>query len=178
MKIGALRLDRPKLDDVDAIYRIYSDPQVWRHLPSGRHSDRLLTETMVQGWIRGWELFGLGPWVLREAETEAVLGNAGCDLRFSTFWNLGFRLSASSHGRGYASKVSRYALCSARRVNPDMPVVAYMLEHNRASSRVAEKAGLSLRYRCADYGNSDPSAIRLVYADRKLSNDQLSAALR
>jgi RimJ/RimL family protein N-acetyltransferase len=46
--------------------------------------------------------------------------------------------------------------------------VAYLLENNRASAAVAEKLGLTLRHRGPDAGNPDPSAIRVVYADRPL----------
>lgn len=57
-------------------------------------------------------------------------------------------------------------------------MVAYLLEHNLASARVAEKLGLSLQQRGPDVGSPDPEAIRLVYADRALSEAQLAAAMR
>ena len=56
---------------------------------------------------------------------------------------------------------------------PARPVVAYLLEHNAQSRGRAENAGLSLVWRGPDAGNPDPSAVRLVYADRALSDDVL-----
>ncbi len=66
----------------------------------------------------------------------------------------------------------------AQRSRPEIPVVAYLLEHNTASARVAEKIGLTLAHRGIDTGNPDPDAIRLVYADRKLSCDELSLIIQ
>jgi hypothetical protein len=43
---------------------------------------------------------------------------------------------------------------------------------------VAEKVGLSLRHSAPDAGNPDPEAVRLVYADRELTDLELAAALR
>lgn len=178
MRLGPLRLDRPHLSDVDAIFEIYRDPRLWAHLPSGRHTDPLTTEAMVQRWISGWTEYGLGPWIVREAETDVVLGHAGCDLRFDTFWNLGFRFAYRAHGHGYASRTSRHAVEAAKLMRPETPVVAYLLEHNHASARVTQKTGLSLRHRAIDRGNPDPSAVRMIYADRELAHYELAATLR
>ncbi|MBY4236732.1 hypothetical protein HQO43_07155 [Rhodococcus fascians] len=55
--------------------------------------------------------------------------------------------------------------------------MAYLLEHNLSSARVAERAGLKLVSRGPDIGNPDPEAIRLVYADRPLTAVQVDAVL-
>jgi hypothetical protein len=67
-------------------------------------------------------------------------------------------------------------LDAARAADPDRPVVAYLLEHDEASRRRAERAGLTLVWRGPDAGNPDPAAVRLVLADRPLDDD-LRAAL-
>lgn len=46
--------------------------------------------------------------------------------------------------------------------HPDLPVVAYLLEHNKASERVAQKLRMQLVHRGPDASNPDPAAIRLV----------------
>jgi RimJ/RimL family protein N-acetyltransferase len=101
----------------------------------------------------------------------------GCSVRRGAFWNLGYRLSVEAQGRGIATRVSIIAISRAKQVDPDLPVIAYLLEHNYASARVAEKCGLTLQHRAPDAGNPDPNAIRLIYADRNLSSEQLHAAL-
>ena len=62
---------------------------------------------------------------------------------------------------------------AAHAVDPERPVVAYLLEHNVESRGRAERAGLSLVWRGPDAGNPDPDAVRLVYADRPLDDDLL-----
>jgi len=66
----------------------------------------------------------------------------------------------------------------ATSLRPELPVIAYLLEHNAASAHVAQKLGLSLVHRAPDAGNPDRQAIRLVFADRSLNDVQLAAALR
>jgi len=67
------------------------------------------------------------------------------------------------------------ALAAAGKVAPQLPVVAYLLEHNTGSRRTAERAGLQLLWRGPDVGNPDPQAVRLVYADRPVSAAVLTA---
>jgi hypothetical protein len=52
-------------------------------------------------------------------------------------------------------------------------VVAYLLGHNRESRGRAERSGLQLLWRGPDAGNPDPTAVRLVYADRPLDAELL-----
>jgi len=67
------------------------------------------------------------------------------------------------------------ALAAAGQVAPELPVVAYLLEHNTGSRRTAERAGLQLVWRGPDVGNPDPLAVRLVYVDRPVSAGVLAA---
>ncbi|MFZ1382794.1 MAG: GNAT family N-acetyltransferase [Scrofimicrobium sp.] len=177
MQFDDIVLSKPTLDDVPAMYAIYSDPRVWGHLPTGRHTEISQTREMVQNWIDWWDRDGLSTWVIRDADTNEVLGHVGCYVKHDAFWNLGYRLAFEAQGRGIASRVSEVAVREARRLKPQLPVVAYLLEHNLASARVAEKTGLTLQHRGPDAGNPNPDAIRLIYADRPLTNDQLEKAL-
>ena len=55
---------------------------------------------------------------------------------------------------------------AAHDVAPDRPVLAFLLEHNTASRRTAEKVGLRLVWRGPDDDNPDPDAVRVVFLDR------------
>ncbi len=55
-------------------------------------------------------------------------------------------------------------------MGPGLPVIAYLLEHNHASAAVAKKVGLTLVDRGPDAGNPVPSAVRLIFADRPLTD--------
>lgn len=171
-----LTLDAPRADDLEDLHRLYSDARTWTHLPSGRFADLATTRSALERWIEDWERDGLGAWVVREQGT--VVGHGGCAVRQHAFWNLGYRFAPEAQGRGLATEVSRAALTAARAARPELPVVAYLLEHNAASAAVARKVGLELRHRAPDAGNPDPAAIRLVFADRPLEEEELAATLR
>ncbi|WP_040167824.1 GNAT family N-acetyltransferase [Microbacterium gorillae] len=179
LRTDRLRLDRPTDDDLDALFRLCADERVWRHYPSLRHTDHAQTAAMVDRWQRSWDRAGLGTWTLRSRTDDRLIGYGGCSLigDEATVWNLGYRIDADEHGHGYATEVSRAAIARARATRPDTPIVAYLVEHNAASARVAEKIGFSLVHRGPDAGNPDPSVIRLVYADRPLTSAQLAVVL-
>jgi RimJ/RimL family protein N-acetyltransferase len=174
-----LQLDAVVAEDLDEHFALMSDPGVWAHLPSGRHTDRAQTATGIEHSVGHWARDGLGYWTARLRDdlpgtplrAGAVVGTGGCALRVGTsWWNLYYRLTPPAWGRGLAAELVTAALDSARAVDPDRPVVAYLLEHNAESRGRAEKAGLSLVWRGPDAGNPDPAAVRLVYADRPLED--------
>ncbi|MGP9500810.1 GNAT family N-acetyltransferase [Specibacter sp. AOP5-B1-6] len=172
-----LVLSRPGTGDVDGLHVICADPRVWTHFPSLRHTDTAQTSAMVEQFMATWDQHGLGPWVARLPGDPAVIGHGGCSVKAGAFWNLGYRLSPEVQGRGLASELSLAAMRQAKQLRPELPVVAYLLEHNAASARVAQKVGLTLVHRGPDAGNPDTNAIRLVYADRPLTPEELAATL-
>lgn len=165
----------PTPADVPELFAILSDPRVWTHFPSLRHTRQEQTADAVRSWITGWEADGIGTWVVRER--GAVVGYGGVDARGS-FWNLGYRFAPSVQGRGYATELSLRAKERAASLDPERPLVAYLLEHNTASAAVARKVGLTLAHAGPDAGNPDPGAVRLVFADRPLDAATLAAVLR
>ncbi|WP_102193922.1 GNAT family N-acetyltransferase [Microbacterium aurantiacum] len=173
-----LRLSRPTPADIDAVHAINADPRVWTHFPSLRHTDIATTVAMMERWERSWKEAGLGSSVVRLRSTGEVIGNGGCSLLHDAVWNVGYRIAADHHGHGYATEIAGAAVEHAREIDPDRPIIAFLVEHNRASGRVAEKLGLRLVHRGPDAGNPDPSVTRLVYADREMTPEQLAATLR
>jgi RimJ/RimL family protein N-acetyltransferase len=176
VRTGRLRLDAVTDADVDALYRLNSDPAVWWHFPSGRHTERSTTLRLVDRFVEAWARDGLGYWVARCATTGEFLGAGGCmgapsDARSPVVWSLYYRFAPAAHGRGYATELARAAIECARRRRPDLPVIATLLEHNVASRGVAERAGLTLQWTGPDPGN--PDAVRLILADRKLAAGDL-----
>lgn len=173
-----LLLARPTSEDLTGLHAISSDPRVWAHFPSLRHTDWRQTETMLEQWINAWTRDGLGTWIVRSPGDRTIAGYGGCSIVRESFWNLGYRFAFEAQGQGYATEVSFEALRQANSNRPDLAVVASLLEHNAASARVAQKVGLVLQHRGPDVGNPDPKAMRLIYADRQLNADHLSAIVR
>lgn len=172
-----LRLSRPTDADLGVLHAISADPRVWTHYPSLRPTEQAQTASIMTFWDASWTDAGLGAWAVRLRRTDELIGYGGCTVLRGMVWNLGYRLSADHHGHGYATELSLAAVAQARIVDPERPVIAFLVEHNRASARVAEKVGLDLVYRAPDAGNPDPSVWRLVYADRPLAAAQLAAVL-
>ena len=110
---------------------------------------------------------GLGYWSIREEPGGPIIGCGGCrPVPGRGRWNLYYRFSPDQQGKGYASELARAAVAAANEVDPARPVVAYMLEDNIASWRVAEKIGLTRVWVGPDDGNPDPDAVAFLYADR------------
>jgi RimJ/RimL family protein N-acetyltransferase len=177
-----LLLDPVVPGDVDEHFALMSDPGVWNHLPSGRHTSPDQTMAGIQHSVRHWATDGLGYWTARLRDdlpeagltAGAMVGTGGCAVRVgTTWWNLYYRLTPPAWGLGLAAELVTAAIDAAHAVDPDRPVIAYLLEHNVESRGRAERAGLSLVWRGPDAGNPDPAAVRLVYADRPLSGDVL-----
>lgn len=168
--------------DLDAMARLHGDPRVWTHMPSGRHVNIEQTRAYLIERELQWQRDGLSYWVAElrvpvgDLDAGDIAGIGGCAVPpGATWWNLYYRLRAEVHGHGLASEVCQTALNAARAVDPDRTIIAFLLEHNSASKRTAEHAGLSLAWRGRDAGNPDPGAVRLIYADRPLSAQQLHA---
>ena len=176
-----LWLDEPVDGDADALLAIHGDPASWRHFPSGVVTDPEAGRIMVEASRRRFDRDGLAYWSIREAADGPVIGRGGCSvpdegLGEPGWWNLYYRFDQRAVGRGYATEMGLAAIAAAHDVAPERPVLAYLLEHNHASRRTAEKVGLRLVWRGPDVDNPDPEAVRLVYLDRD-PDDALVGAL-
>ncbi|MDC7121116.1 GNAT family N-acetyltransferase [Cellulomonas fimi] len=174
VRTARLRLDAVRVDDSEAVFALNADARLWEHLPSGRHTSVDQTRTQLERYATAWDDDGLGYWTARDREDDRVVGIGGVTLREGTVWNVYYRFAVEAQGRGLAHELASAALDAARAVRPDVPVVAYLLEHNTASRRLAERLGLTLVWRGPDVGNPDPDAVRLVLADRPLDEDALA----
>ncbi len=160
-------------DDTDELFALHHDARVWTHFPSGRHTSREQTAAQVADFAADWSRDGIGYWTARRRDDGAFVGIGGLRLRPAGVLNLYYRLAPEQQGHGFATEIGRAALDAAGQRLPEVPVTAFLLEHNAASRSTAENVGLSLVWRGPDAGNPDPSAVRLVFADRALDDDTL-----
>ncbi|WP_460511204.1 GNAT family N-acetyltransferase [Frigoribacterium salinisoli] len=168
-----LTLSRPTERDLSELHVLHADPDVWKHLPSARHTRFADTRELVDRYLAGWEANGVDVWVARHTVTGALVGMGGPSLRGGLAWNIYYRLAPSTWGRGYAQEIVSASREATTATGRDLPLVASLLEHNEGSRRAAQRAGLELVWRGPDAGNPDPDAIRLLFADRSLSKDAL-----
>ena len=187
LRTSRLTLTRPQPGDFEDLRSMWTDPTVWEHFPSLRHTEAATSQKALTTGIEAWERQGLGWWVARTAAGEhgdasgggALVGNGGCTVREDLVWNLGYRLVRSAWGRGYAQEIITAARSAATATRPELAITAYVLEHNESSRRTLERAGgFTLAWRGPDADNPDPSAIRLLYTDRPLDPEMIEALTR
>lgn len=159
-------------DDLAALHTVYSDERTWQHFPSGRFTDERSTAVLLQTWLAEWDEVGLSTWAV-ELDGRLV-GNAGVMPR-GGWWNVGFRLAPEAWGRGIATGAVRRAIAAAHEKEPSWPVVARSMEHNVASGRVSEAAGLSRVWSGLVPGVDQPESVRVIHADRELDPELLGS---
>lgn len=178
VETARLSLRRPVPGDLGALFAVNSDPRLWTHFPALRHTDPAQTAAAMARWEESWRRHGLGMWAVRLRGQADVIGYAGATVLGDAVWNIGYRLAAETHGRGFAREAAAAAMTWADRIDPALPRIAYLLEHNLASAAVARAIGLEVAHRARDAGNPDPTAVRVVYADRALNAAQRDVTLR
>jgi [ribosomal protein S5]-alanine N-acetyltransferase len=152
-----LGLRRFTLDDLEALVRMYSDPEVTRYV--GGQKDRAKAEEMLRGRILEYydQHPGLGIWAGVELATGACTGmhllnhiNGEPDIQ------VGYVLFKEFWGRGYATEMAlrllRYGFCERK-----LPrIVAITDLDHEVSQRVLTKVGLRRKGErsLANYGES------------------------
>ncbi|HEY4162946.1 MAG TPA: GNAT family N-acetyltransferase [Dongiaceae bacterium] len=137
-------------EDFAASAAMWGDPAVGRHI-SGRAS------TAEESWARLlrypglWTYLGFGYWVVEEKASGRFVGEVGlADFKreikpaLGESAEMGWVLAPWSHGNGYASEAVTAALGWADINISSLPIVCIVAPENRASVRVAEKAGFKL----------------------------------
>ncbi|THJ66933.1 GNAT family N-acetyltransferase [Arthrobacter echini] len=167
--------------DLANVFEIFSDPRTWAHLPSGRHRRQEQSEALIAAGQRSWDESGAGPWAVRVGEAGgpgglppgAFIGIGGVTLTGSGLWNLGYRLTPATWGHGFATELAAAALSAAATADPTAPVMARVLSNNPASSAVAERAGLTLRWEGPARDAVAADVCRRIYADRAFTGAQI-----
>jgi RimJ/RimL family protein N-acetyltransferase len=168
-----LRTDRLELravadTDLDAMYRLHSDPDGWHHFPAGRHTEIATTRAFLDLVLGGWAADGLSYWAVRRPGDETLIGLGGVRRLTDATWNLAYRFATAAQGRGYAQEVARAGITAAGEIDPSVPVIAWIDETNPASIRVAERVGLDFQGR----RHHADGTLLLAYADRSLPPEE------
>ena|SRR5450755_2258586 len=147
-----LRLRRVTAADAPALVAISTDPHTNEHRPGGAPS-RAQSNEIVNGFISDWEQHGIGYWVVEHLGT--VIGIAGVRpirLHGRDCWNLYYRFSPDSWGKGLAAEAARRALAAARECDPTRPIVARTRPDNVAAARLAQTIGMTRSAEWDDHG--------------------------
>jgi [ribosomal protein S5]-alanine N-acetyltransferase len=139
---------RPLPSDREAYHGLFLDPQVgpWLRPPPLPPFNRAEVSRMLDEDTLHWDEHGFGPWALIEQESGLLVGRGG--LRWTTIEGevvveLPWAIASEHWCRGMATEAASAALGWSRSLGFDR-VFALIRPENRASRRVAGKAGLRL----------------------------------
>jgi RimJ/RimL family protein N-acetyltransferase len=139
------RLDLRPVDpvaDLDALGRLFADPDGWWFDPAARHTDLETSRGWLERAAQRWRSDGLSYWTVRLRDGDDVIGVGGAQRHRSGAWNLLYRLDTRRQGGGYATELGRAAMEAAASVDADAAFIAWVAEHNAPSRRVAERLWL------------------------------------
>lgn len=140
-----LRLLQPAPTDSVGVFAILGDPRTVEHNPSERLADAADADELVARWIHHWERHGFGYRCVRELGSNRLIGYVGLKrmtVHELPVLNLVYRFVPDVWGRGFATEAAAVTVASALTEMPAETVVARVRPGNRASRRVALKAGL------------------------------------
>jgi RimJ/RimL family protein N-acetyltransferase len=142
-----LTLRRPRLEDFEDSFAMWSNPEVVRYI-SGKPATREDGWARLLRYVGHWELLGFGFWVVREKATGRFVGEVGMgyfqrDMQppLGDDKEAGWVLVPSAHGKGYATEAVRGALAwQEARFGPQR-MVCIIAPGNTGSQGVASKCG-------------------------------------
>lgn len=133
--------------DLAAHARLYSDPDVTRHLACGALSGPAAAEhsrRTVQRFVEHWNRLGFGVWAVFDRATGTFIGQCGLNVvPESSGIEVLYALDRGRWGRGLATEAAEAALgYGFERAGLDRIIAITRPEH-AASRRVMEKLGMT-----------------------------------
>lgn len=136
------RLDlRPFVEaDLEAMHRVYGDPEVMRHVGEGGAVTAEESARMLAAYREHQADHGFAFWAVCDRSTGTLIGDAGLEVTADGV-ELGYTLARAWWGRGLATEAAR--LCVAAAFGPlELPrLLAVADVDNPASARVLTRLG-------------------------------------
>lgn len=133
-------------NDLDELYRIYSDSEVMKYLSEGVRN-RAETAADLFGIIADWQKHGFGLWAVVNKQNNQLIGDGG--LRFlgkTPEVEVGYVLAKAYWGKGLATEVAAASLKYGFEVLKLDKIVAVADAENSSSRRVMEKVGMKYQH--------------------------------
>ncbi len=140
---GRLALRPFALDDVEAAFGFFGDPEVMHFSLNGPHASRKPTEDFIQTNINRQERLGFSIWAVIEATSNDLIGMCG----LAEFGHgvpgieLAYRLRRDRWGKGYATEAAQTAIDHAFGDLGLNRLIAAVERENTPSIHVLEKCG-------------------------------------
>jgi ribosomal-protein-alanine N-acetyltransferase len=145
LKTERLVLRRWRDSDREPFAAINADPEVMEHFPATLTPDE--SDAAIDRIEAFFEERGFGLWALEIAETGQFIGFTGLSVpgfeaQFTPAVEIGWRLTRSSWGHGYASEAARRALTFAFDDLDLAEVVSFTSHTNLRSQMVMKRIGM------------------------------------
>lgn len=163
-----------KNDDLEALHRIWTDPDVRRYLLDDDIVTRDWSAAEIRRSIASFERRGFGQWTIRRGKYRRVIGFCGFrDFHDPPECQLLYGLAPKHWGRGYTTEAVKAVIRHGFESLGFTEIVASADSANGASLRVMEKAGMRLQQRFER--GSQPIATYTIYRDAFLGEAPLAA---
>jgi RimJ/RimL family protein N-acetyltransferase len=142
-----------KPDDEQAIFAIYSNPEVTRFLGNGA-PDKTIADAQerLRRGIARQEQTGLALWAMIEKKSGELVGSCGLKhLEDGLQIEVGYHLARPAWNRGYATEAAGACLRHGFEILQLNRIVGVVALDNFASQRVLEKIGMRLEGRGYHY---------------------------
>ena len=128
-------------DDLDDLYRIYSDPEIMKYLSGVR--TREATEIAIHTMLKHWEEHNFGLWALVHKIDGKMIGRCGLNfLEKTPEVQLGYTLDKVYWNQGLATEASLASLNYGFQILNLQRIVAIALPENITSQRLMQKVGM------------------------------------
>ena len=144
LETARLRLRHWRPQDRGPFFAINTEPEVLRYLPP---VTRAGSDGMLDRYDAHFAKHGFGYWALEDKDSTALIGSCGLmHVPFEAFFTpaveIGWRLSATWQGRGYATEAGRTVLNHAFGPLGLKRVVSFTAVQNLPSRRVMDRVGM------------------------------------
>lgn len=129
------------IQDVDALYEIYKEPSITRYMEN-LYEDREKEREYTKKYIANvYGFYGYGIWIVEDKESGEIIGRAGIEQKEEDCPELGYMISASCQGKGYAYEVCRAILQYAGKELGILKIISQVQKGNEASVKLLKKLG-------------------------------------
>lgn len=147
LRTERLILRRWRDADREPFAAMNTDPRVLEHFPAPL--DRAASDALAARADALFDEHGFGLWAVELSGVAPFIGFVGLsvprfDAPFTPCVEIGWRLAAAHHGRGYATEAGRRVLAFGFERVGLVEIVSFTTTGNAASRRVMEKLGLRI----------------------------------
>lgn len=145
------------LDDLDELYRIYSQESIARYV-EGLYENREKEEEYTRAYIRDmYGFYGYGMWTAVRKSTGSIIGRAGLnhrDIHGETLLEMGYMIGEEYQRQGFAMELCQGILQFAEEATEFEEIHCLIEKGNQNSIHLAEKLGLIWREEIKIQGKS------------------------